>query len=204
MFVLWGWIEWKSTIGRGEFHCPKCGRRRPYEHERSRTWFDVFFIPLLPLGPRKERVVCTACQATYPTDVLGYDSRDPRQAAAFRHALRRVAVQFMRSAGGDPAERAAFQEAWLGLTGQALGAEDLESEVARARADPRPLAEHLATIAGLLDDPAREGLVRAAVAVVRASGSLGDPERLRLEETAAALGMSGAHLRGVLAPAPEG
>jgi tellurite resistance protein len=197
VFWLWGWYDWKSTLATGEFHCPRCDGVRPYAHERIRSWFDVFFIPILPLGS-SESVKCQACGATYPEDVLGHESRDPRRAAAFRHALRRVAAEFM-SDRDDAAERQAVQQALSAATGQDLGAAELEREIGSACADPRPLAQHLATLAGGLGEAEKEALVRTALAVARAKGPLRDAQRARLDELAGALRMSGAHLLGVLA-----
>ena len=119
MFLLWGWYDWKSTLATGEFHCPKCDTVRPYAHERVRSWFDVFFVPILPLGTT-ESIVCHTCRTSYSEDVLGQQSRTPRRAAAYRHALRRMAVQFM-SDREDPSARRAVQEALRAATGEDLG-----------------------------------------------------------------------------------
>ena len=80
-----------------------------------------------------------------------------------------------------------------------LGHLELEQEIGSACADPRPLAQHLATLARRLGAAEKETLVRTALAVARAKGPLRDAQRARLGELAGALGMSSAHLLGVLA-----
>ena len=198
MFLIWGTTEHKSQVTTGAFHCPDCDTRRAYERSRTRIWFDVFFIPLIPLT-RRIQVVCRTCGTNYPEEMLRSDLRAPRHAAALRHAVRRVALEFMASGGGDPAERAALQESQLDLTGQALDAAEVDQEITRARADPRPLAQHLATLASQIDTAAKEGLLKTALAIARLDGPLSAEERERVAELATALQMSDAHLEGVLA-----
>lgn len=78
MFLLFGLTTRRSMIGQGDFACPNEGGLRPYLHERSRRWFTLFFLPVLPLGQGQEWVRCASCGATYDPDVaLSRRSRSP-------------------------------------------------------------------------------------------------------------------------------
>src|SRR5262245_9185092 len=142
MWLLFGTTEVDRVTGRGEFSCPNCDARRPYERRTRQAMWDVFFIPVLPLGPKIERIHCLLCQASFDAHLLRSDSAGARQGAVLRHALRRAAHRFMPSGGRDPAERRAFQAASLELTGVSLDDAAVDAELAQAAADPRPLAAH--------------------------------------------------------------
>ena len=205
MFLIWGTSEVVRVTGRGEFLCSNCDARRLYERRTTQVRFNVFFIPLLPWGEKTVLVHCLTCQSAFQEDQLRSDLPSTRHAAALRHALRRTAVRFMRAGGQDPAERQAFQEAHLALTGEPLADGAVEAEIARAAADPRPLPEHLAAAAPHLRDAAKEGVLRAALAVAAPGGPLSAEERTLLSELGAALQMSAAHVQGILltaAPPP--
>lgn len=70
MFVIAGLRARNTTAGTGVFWCPNEGGDRRYHRMRSRRWFTLFFVPLIPLGQHREWVRCAACGATYDTDVL--------------------------------------------------------------------------------------------------------------------------------------
>jgi hypothetical protein len=200
--VWWLWMgpaaESTWVTGRGEFLCPNCDARRLYERRAHQVRMDILFIPVIPFGPKTVLVHCLSCQSSFKEDQLRSDLPSTRQAAALRHALRRVALRFMRAGGSDPAERRAFQEAYLALTGEAVDEAAIDLEIARATADPRPLAEHLAAAAPHLRDAAKEGLLKAALAVAAPGGPLSEDDRALLAELGAALQMSSAHIHGIL------
>jgi hypothetical protein len=190
--------EQSWVTGRGEFLCPNCDARRPYERRAQQVKLDILFLAVIPWGPKSVRVHCTSCKSSFEEDQLRLDLPGPRHAAALRHALRRVVLEFMRTGGRDLAERRAFQAAHLELTGEPLDDAAVDQELARAAADPRPLAEHLAAAAPHLRDGVKEGLLRAALVAATPGGPLNDAERARLRELGAALQMSSAHVHGVL------
>lgn len=195
----------RSVGGGGEFHCPTCAARRVYELQVHQVKLSFFFVPFMPWGAKRFRVSCATCRSSFEQDTLRQVvAPGPRQTAALRHALRRVALAFMRASGRDPAERRAFQAAYLELMGEPLSEEALDEELARAQADARPLATHLAAAAADLQEAAREGLLKTALAVSAPSGPLTAADSARLLELGAALKMTAAHVGGVLAGAGPG
>ena len=70
MFLIAGLTTRNSTVDTGTFHCPVEGGTRRYRRMRARRWFTVFFIPLFPLGQRREWLQCLGCGSVIGTDVL--------------------------------------------------------------------------------------------------------------------------------------
>lgn len=70
-FFFFGTRLRRSTIASGTFSCPFCLAERQYDHVRTRTWFHVFWIPLVPLGAGRESVRCRTCGGEWAPAVLG-------------------------------------------------------------------------------------------------------------------------------------
>jgi hypothetical protein len=77
MFLLFGLVMRRKMVNQGEFDCPNEGAPRLYYHERSRRWFTLFFIPVVPLGRGREWVHCSSCGTMYDLDVLRDRVRHP-------------------------------------------------------------------------------------------------------------------------------
>ena len=185
-------------MSTGEFFCSHCGADRSYVLQQFRRWFTFFFIPLFPVGkPLGEQVQCT--------DVRDRASR-PRSSnmptsAAFSENLggaTRVAAMSMLAAG-DPTNAAArivaidaarrtgttnYDETWL--------ANDLDA------LDPSQLHEYLEPLAKGLDPHGKETFVEQIARIGLADGPLTPPETQVLESLSSALGLSAAHLRGII------
>lgn len=79
MFFIAGLTTRDKTVDRGRFRCPNEDAERRYRHVRSRRWFTLFFIPLLPLNTQSERVRCDGCGTIYGPDVVRHHpARSPR------------------------------------------------------------------------------------------------------------------------------
>ena len=74
MFIIWGWKNIQSPGRRGEFHCPNCSMPQKYRRRTLRTWFTLYFIPVIPLRKVAEYVQCQSCGGTFTPAVL---DRDP-------------------------------------------------------------------------------------------------------------------------------
>ena len=69
-FIVFGWRGITYTIGKGSFHCPGCGCQQMYRHRRSRRFFTLYFIPLIPLDKIGEFVECQICLQKWQPLVL--------------------------------------------------------------------------------------------------------------------------------------
>lgn len=70
MILFFGTRTRCRVLGTGAFHCPYCLEPRAYELTESRTWFHLFWIPIVPLGSAQESVRCTACGGQWAPRVL--------------------------------------------------------------------------------------------------------------------------------------
>jgi hypothetical protein len=68
--IIFGWRTRESTTGRGEFACPRCNSNQPYRFKAVKTWFTLYFLPVIPLKTLGEFVQCQACGDNFRPDVL--------------------------------------------------------------------------------------------------------------------------------------
>ena len=197
MILIFGIRARIKSLGTGEFFCKACGADRTYVLQQFRRWFTFFFIPLFPVGkPLGEQVQCTTCGTVFPTDVL-----DMPTSAEFSENLGgaiRVAAVAMLAAGDhnsaaarpvaiDAARTAGavnYDETWL--------ANDLDA------LDPSQLGGFLEPLAIGLDPQGKETFVEQIARIGLVDGPLTPPEMQVLESLSAALGLSAAHLRGII------
>jgi tellurite resistance protein len=187
---------------RGEFFCPSCGGRRPYEQKRVRRFLTLYFLPVVPLDRLGEYVECQHCKHTFKPAVLADDGArhgTPRFEAEFYAAVKRVMVLVMMADGRiDEEEIETIRLVYGKLASRDVPRSEVDAEVQAARADGRGLRQYLSSVAANLNDPGKETVVRAAFFVAAADGRITDEESALLTELAAALEMSPAHFKGVL------
>src|SRR5438309_1545648 len=49
--------------------CPRCGTETAIVGKSHRTWFTLFFIPIIPIGGKKRFSECTHCNAQFPVPI---------------------------------------------------------------------------------------------------------------------------------------
>jgi hypothetical protein len=203
MILIWGFKARAKTVSTGEFFCSRCGADRSYVLQQIRRWFTLFFIPLFPAGKALgEQVKCSTCGARFQSEVLNTPT-----SASFSESLRgamRVASMSMLEAGdetNDAARLAAvdaarttgdenYDETWL--------FKDL------AAVDASQLGEYLTPLAQGLNPQGKETFIEQVARVGLADGPLSSSEMHVLETLSAALGISAAHLRGIVVSTPTG
>jgi hypothetical protein len=197
MILIWGLRARAKTLSTGEFFCAKCGSDRSYMLQQIRRWFTLFFIPLFPVGkPLGEQVKCSTCGTRYAPEVLNTPT-----SASFSENLRgamRISAVSMLAAGDrsnenarlaaiDAARRSgaeSYDETWL--------AHDLEA------LDPSNLGDYLAPLSTGLNTQGKETFIEQVARIGTADGPLSSSETQVLESLGAALGISAAHLRGIM------
>jgi hypothetical protein len=203
MILIAGLRVRAKAMATGEFFCSRCGADRSYVLQQLRRWFTFFFIPLFPVGRvLGEQVRCTTCGTYFPSAVLSAPT-----SAAFSENLRgatRVASMSMLAAG-DPANSSAraaaidaarqtgsdsYDETWL--------ANDLDA------LDPSHLGDYLAPLAEGLDPQGKETFITQVARIGLADGPLTASETHVLESLGFALGISAAHLRGIIVSTAPG
>ena len=199
--IIFGTQGITYSKGSGDFHCPECQSKLPYRHKRVRRFFTLYFIPLIPLDLHGEYIECQHCRGTFRIEVLDLD---PDAAAAefeaeFHHTVKRVMVQMMLADGAiDDQEVQVIREVYGKLTNSEMSDEDVRSEIGRVEREEQDIATSLAQCAGYLNDDGKEIVVRAAFLVAAADGEFHDDEQALLATIGQSLGMSAAHLNGVI------
>lgn len=69
MFFIAGLTTKVRKVGAGAFACPHEQATRRYVHLRQARWLTLFFIPVIPLGGRREWVECEGCGRAYDPGV---------------------------------------------------------------------------------------------------------------------------------------
>jgi tellurite resistance protein len=201
MLLVWGWKVVFKVIGNGVFACPNCGGDRNYERRRAQRFFTLFWIPVIPLKVIGEVVRCTFCKNDFRTSVL------ERPIAAqvsdlLQNSVRGVMVNILRRGGWNHpgARAAAVQEITLAGT-VGYGESNLDADF---QAVPEDLSSLLGQLAAQLPQPGQEALIAGATRVAAADGPIQPAERQLIDLVGAALGMSAAHVAGVVAQTASG
>jgi hypothetical protein len=183
------------TIGHGVFHCPHESADRDYRLRVARRWFHIFWLPIVPLKQFGEIVECETCNSRYEVDVL----RIPTAAAiadSLARAMRMSVIDILRASSAVSSLQHHAALAILRRYVPHLSDSDLRSDVTML--DTASLHEHLQHIAPVLNDLGKESLVGNCAWVAVADGALNSTGRIVLEQLGADLGMTPAHIRGVI------
>ena len=188
MLLIFGLTVRARPMEAGRFHCPNEGGDRTYTMLELRRWFTLFFIPLIPLKLLGDVVECDSCRRQFDRSTL----RMPTS-ATMEHKIEVAARSVLGAvAAAAPAvEKAAVRELDSFLGAPAYCAHDLAQT-------PRFKPTHKLPKRSALDPAGREGLLMAT-----ARGGMVDDEidpslRAILTEAGAALGMTPAHIEGVM------
>jgi len=203
MILIWGIRSRAKALSTGQFFCSHCGADRSYVLQQFRRWFTFFFIPLFPVGKALgEQVKCSTCGSAFAVGVLNMPT-----SAAFSENLAgatRVAAVTMLAAGdaGSGAARLAatdasrqsgtvnYDDSWL--------TNDLEA------LEPADVGEYLTPLAKGLDVQGKETFIEQIARIGLADGPLNPAETHVLESLGASLGISAAHLRGIVVSTTAG
>lgn len=109
--IIFGSTSLNSTIGSGDFFCPRCNLPRQYRHIGVNRFFTLYFIPLIPMGRAGDYVECVQCTGTYGMEILNYN---PEAALAqFWIDLRRCLVLLLHEAQRTDSASLARLKAWF-------------------------------------------------------------------------------------------
>jgi len=199
--IIFGTRGITTTPERGQFQCPICHAEREFGRKRVRRFFTLYFIPVIPLDKIGEYVECRACKGTYKPDVLHLDPDQQKHAEAeFHKAVKLTMIQMLLSDGSiEESEVETAREVYERLTNAPLDQDAFLSEIERADHDPSALMHTLSRLGGQLNDHGKEMVVRSAYLVAIADGEFHEDEVRFISEVGQALGMTQAHLKGILA-----
>lgn len=204
--IIFGTRGITTTPERGQFYCPQCQSNQSYNFKRVRRFFTLYFIPVIPLNKLGEYVECPACQGTYDPEILSFDpaENDRRIEAFFFIAVKQVMIAILLADGViDDDEVMMLQQIYEKLTGTQVPEDELREEIAVLQAGGHSATELITNISPQLNDSGKETVIRAAYAIAASDGNVDETEIATIAEVASAMGLSQAHLNGVLADAAQ-
>ncbi len=81
--IIFGARPRVTSVDSGTFLCPNCStsrdQQRRYERKRSRNYFTLYFVPLVPLGNGQEFIECQNCQTAFDPTVLDVNFKPKRR-----------------------------------------------------------------------------------------------------------------------------
>lgn len=201
MILIWGWKSRLKSLGQGTFHCPHCQADRQYDHRQARRWFTLFWIPLIPLKVLGTFIECTTCTSGYDERVLTMPT-NASLADNLSIALRGLVVAVITADGAvSDTERTMAVHLVSGQVDHAYGPDELEADLVAYAG--HGVADVLGELSGTLNEHGKERLVQTCIDLARADGSIDEAELAVAREVGAALLMTPAHVKGVIAEALE-
>jgi len=197
--IIWGSRGLDRKGQTGSFYCPHCDDDREYRRHKLQRFFTLYFIPIIPLEVVQQWVVCLTCKQQYTLKALQYDPRAER--AQFDQELRACFQTVLGHFGqmSGTRDRAFLQQmvdAQAAFDGSEWSVDEARTEIERI---DRNYEASAGILARHMTDRGRETVVMSALDVAAYDGVLDDRKRAALTELGQKLGMSDAHMRGVLA-----
>lgn len=194
MIIVWGFKVRYSDLRKVHFACPRCGVDQDGTVRQARRWFTLFWIPLVALKDVGHFVLCQMCSGKFDCRVL--DAPTTGRLAEHLVAAKRFGVATMvRAAANAPASRASAISV---IRADIDGYDDAQLDVDLANTSEAQLEAWLRHLSGLLTQQGKETLINELIGVACADGPIDAAEQALLERCASALGMTAAHLHGVM------
>lgn len=195
--IIFGTRTRVSTVERGQFICPRCGPGQKYERKHAKRWFTLYFIPVFPVGDLGQFIECGLCHGTFKVEVLSL-RLPPVPDVGLESELKRAVLRALLlhlPAGEQPERDAQAQASYKKLTSMPLSDAELAKE--RQALSELDAAEYFTNFAKHLDARQRERILQSALEGASAA-PLSQSKRDELASFGALLGMTDAHVRGVL------
>lgn len=201
-FIIFGTRGVTLTGEKGDFHCPQCGPHNSFKIKKVRRFFTLYFIPIIPLDLLGEYLECSTCQGTFNTEVRDYDPSKAQEQiqAVYMVAMKQAMICTLLADGViDDEEVKAVQEIFEELSGIQVTEDDLREEIMGIQRQGEDALELLSTIGQELNDSGKEKVIVSVHRIAAADGHVDESEIEYIHQLGQAMGMSPAHVRGVLA-----
>ncbi len=199
--IIFGTRGVTTSAGGGQFYCPGCRATTGYSHKRVRSFFTLYFIPVIPLNVLDEYIECQGCRGTFKTEVLHMDlqNEDNDFEQLFHQTITRVMVHMMLAEGGIGEEAIeTIRNIYSQLTGSQITAEQIHGGAEQEQREQNDIASVIAPCVNDLSDDGKEMLIKAAYLVAIADADLHYDEQALLERIGEAMGVSTDHLDRII------
>jgi hypothetical protein len=196
--IIWGSYVTKKIIERGQFFCPGCADHRGYNLRRPKKWGHLYWIPLIPMQELDRYVECTTCDKAWNESVLQHDPI--REQHERDDSLATMLAQLMMLMSGEGGLTPALTDKISEATKQLLGVDATSQSIATAvmaGSDRNTVLSNTARQADHLNDRGKEATLRTVISVAP-SRPLGEREWMLASDIGKHLGMSPAHVSGVM------
>ncbi len=202
--IIFGTKGVTTTPSTGEFHCPTCNSLQSYGLKRVRNFFTLYFIPLIPLNKLGEYIECKKCRDAYNLSVLDMPVENSvDMEAEYNSGIKKAMIHVLLADGViDDAEVKTAQDIYNKVTGNNLDATKLREEIDSIQKNNEKLSD-LSKLQGCLNDEGKELVIQASYFVAMADGDLHREELALIVKIGKKLGMTDAHINGVLSSLAE-
>lgn len=200
--IIFGTRGITTTPEKGGFHCPSCNATQKYGLKRVRRFFTLYFIPLIPLNKLGEYIECVTCKDTYKPVVLDHDPAADAAAveAEYHSAIKKVMIHVLLADGViDDSEVKMAISIYQKIANKKLEAREFKEEIRQIKTKGEDLSSLLINLQGVLNAEGKEMVVAAALQVALADGEFHDDEKVLIDKIGSDLGMTPAHVKGVIA-----
>ncbi|MCB0652645.1 MAG: TerB family tellurite resistance protein [Saprospiraceae bacterium] len=200
--IIFGTRGVKSTIKEGQFLCPQCANNQKYKHKKVTRFFTLYFIPLIPLGSAGEFVECQGCKGTFIPRVLDYSKSNHQNdfQSEYEKAMKHSMVLIMLADGViDENEMLVVQKIINKFGHHDITLGQLSDYVEKVQKNPEDITTYLKRVTPSLNEHGKEIIIKCAVSVAAADGSIDESEMILINEMAKTMEMSASHLKGILA-----
>jgi hypothetical protein len=195
MLLVFGVRYVYALVSTGSFHCPVCGVDRDYRVRRPRSWFHVFWLPIVPMRHGAEFVECDVCRSRFEPTVLGVPTSQ-RLGELLSRGVRTAAAYLITAAEANSETLSRAVPVLQRSLGPDYTREVLEADLAAHRhgSDFGVLGQ----LSTSLDVLGKEQLLRGLADLQLILAGNREPDWGRLGDVAAPLGITPAHLRGIV------
>ena len=187
--IIWGWRGLTSTISQHDFHCPHCNGSRTCCVKQIRTWFTIYFIPLIPLSIQQRYLECISCGSTYDEALLTHDPQRDQQLRLLT-MLRIMIMSALADGFLDDLERAEINKQFTSLSGEPFDYQLFEQQVELAASSDNDLNGFVSSFAHDLSAQGKALVVKLAFLIMSASTNFNQMHQKQLSLLPATLGIT--------------
>ncbi len=196
--MIFGTKSRKELLEAGEFNCPQCQAPSDYEKKRSQSWFYIYIVPLIPLKKFSPYVECRQCRSTYIERVLD-DKPGADISPEFEQAAGLIMAKMILADGEiNEDEIEMRRDVYERILGTAVEPEAIEQIVDIANSHPDTAEAIAKDFSSRLNLEGQELVMKAILLIAMADGDFAGSERQLAERIGRALGMSPAHMKGLV------
>ena len=199
--IIFGSTSKTNTESSGEFHCPHCNSKKPYDFRVTYKYGHIYWIPLFKGEELGRYVECTTCNNKYNDTVLKYD---PEGAAnEVRGKVVTVLMSVAYITAGQPETSSETMRSIFSLPKRLMNLvpsdESLIDTIRRGALHPNQVLGWCANLASQLNDHGKEVILGAAVLGAQMNQGGVESARSYIDMVGQNLGMTKAHVSGLVA-----